>query len=170
MRRGDTAFMFGAVLEPRSSIRVVLSRGVGAAYNECPARVHPREDPELNHLLLPRARPFRFLMSAQRTGIQPRVPEGASLRATDGTRRLQSHVGRLGPGTIGEVADASLALENREPVRPPRKWVHAVAITDDLVECTQRVRARQPLQEPGVEILSGLGKLDAILEPVVHEH
>ena len=71
MRRRDTAFMFGAVLEPRSSIRVVLSRAVGAAYNECPARVHPREDPELNHLLLPRARPFRFLMSAQRTFGRP---------------------------------------------------------------------------------------------------
>ncbi len=53
MRRGEVGVLFGAVLERRSSITVVLSRGAGAADDECPARVRPREDPELNHPLPP---------------------------------------------------------------------------------------------------------------------
>ena len=126
MRRGDTAFMFGAVLEPRSSITVVLSRAVGAADNECPARVHHRDDPELNHLLLPRARPFRFLMSAQRTGVKLRAPEGASLRATDGDRQLQRSVGlRRGQSgwgaSVPRTSRNHLGSENAEG-REVRTW------------------------------------------------
>ena len=104
MRRGGTFVLVGAVLERRSSIRVVLSRAVGAADNECPARVHHREVAELNHPLLPRAEPCSCLMYAQRTGVKLRAPEGASLRATDGDRQLQRSVGlRRGQSGWGRV-------------------------------------------------------------------